>query len=468
MSTRLSLGDSILVNTDKFDDDTNANGREVIGLIRYIGFIHGQKHRMTQYVGVELIQPISNGHNGTIDNYQYFTAPNGHGIHLPITDIARKLSTEDVTLKLRNVINLNNLFKHKLDQYLKAVTDRDDYIETLKQKHKHLKSLLSQTNEILKQHMFQTQTLSMTNTKSSSLTKANDNETLTTSPQMQLNECITPMTPANTCFTAAVNSMHLPIMVNMLNSDSIQSNNTDATPIGNPKMVNNKTDNNSNSTSYASTSNSQTIHTSSDPTTTTFTSTKAILEVIKDDQEEEGVTTHKQNVVLSKGKPQRIHVLPQQKHDKHPYVHHSSPILQSQLMQMDVHYNVHGMPQQQRNMYYAQSTVSTPPSNRSMHYKYQSIHSPIQYQIVSPTYVQIPVIQPVQRQNGVVAIGAPHAQPQPQQQKRVKQKKKSMAFNGYMSDQYQQQKCLQQSGSNEWTSNTGFVISNQYIYEDTL
>ena len=61
MSVRLYLGDAVLVHTRK--------DRECIGVIKYIGGMHGQD-MLSEYIGIELVEPIENGHNGTIDGYQ--------------------------------------------------------------------------------------------------------------------------------------------------------------------------------------------------------------------------------------------------------------------------------------------------------------------------------------------------------------------------------------------------------------
>ena len=61
MSVRLMVGDAVLVNT--------TNDQECIGVIKYIGGIHGCDV-LQEYVGIELVQPTERGHNGTIDGIQ--------------------------------------------------------------------------------------------------------------------------------------------------------------------------------------------------------------------------------------------------------------------------------------------------------------------------------------------------------------------------------------------------------------
>lgn len=104
---------------------------------KYIGFIHGQQFSMKQFVGVELLEPIRDGHDGTIGGYQYFTAPRGHGLHVELTSVIRKLSAAEILLSLKEVLCF---FKSKMSEHLQAVNDRDDYIDHLKSKIEHLKS----------------------------------------------------------------------------------------------------------------------------------------------------------------------------------------------------------------------------------------------------------------------------------------------------------------------------------------
>lgn len=61
MSVRLNIGDAVLVNTRKDEKG--------IGVIKYIGGIHGGD-MISEYVGLELVEPTQNGHNGTIDGFQ--------------------------------------------------------------------------------------------------------------------------------------------------------------------------------------------------------------------------------------------------------------------------------------------------------------------------------------------------------------------------------------------------------------
>ncbi len=111
-----------------------------IGVIKYIGFIEG--FEMTEsYVGLELVECISNGHNGIINGIQYFTSRNGHGIHTRITNVIRKLQASEVTTKMKEVIIL---FKQRMGEYVQALSDRDEYIEQLKNQQYNLRRLFKE------------------------------------------------------------------------------------------------------------------------------------------------------------------------------------------------------------------------------------------------------------------------------------------------------------------------------------
>eukprot|EP01084_Bolivina_argentea_P021237 39443_1 len=109
MSVRLTQGDVVLVYTDKY------GGKQGIGLIKYIGNIRGEQHIMKQYVGIELIEPISGGHNGCIDGIQYFQCKDSYGIHVLITNVIKILESKAIMIKLQEVIEM---FKNKLSQYI--------------------------------------------------------------------------------------------------------------------------------------------------------------------------------------------------------------------------------------------------------------------------------------------------------------------------------------------------------------
>ena len=135
MPVQLFLGDAVLVYTKR--DKNKNNNEQGIGLIRYIGYIEGCG--MTEQIGIELIEPIKSGHNGMINNYQYFKCAKGHGVNVKLVHIIKKLTPEEIITKLRDVIGM---FKVKLDEYVRAVKERDEYIEELKDKNIALRDKL--------------------------------------------------------------------------------------------------------------------------------------------------------------------------------------------------------------------------------------------------------------------------------------------------------------------------------------
>ena len=125
MPVRLCVGDPILIYIDK------KSKTQAMGLIKYIGRIQG--YEMTEFVGIELLEQHSKGHDGIINGCQYFTAKKNHGMHVRISNIIRKLDGSEIMAKLQEVIAM---FKKKLDQYIYAVDQRNSYIESLKQSHR--------------------------------------------------------------------------------------------------------------------------------------------------------------------------------------------------------------------------------------------------------------------------------------------------------------------------------------------
>lgn len=124
MPVRLLVNDVVLVTT--------AEKIQAIGVILYIGYIYG--HDMTEFVGIETLEPVPGGHNGTVDNYEYFHARPHHGLHVRLTNVVRKLPASDLLNKMREVINM---FQQKLCEYIKSLQLRDAYIEKLKYELKH-------------------------------------------------------------------------------------------------------------------------------------------------------------------------------------------------------------------------------------------------------------------------------------------------------------------------------------------
>ena len=163
MSVRLNVGDVVLVYI--CNDDTSKQG---IGLIKYIGSIRSAScDILKQYCGIELIEPIDNGHDGTIDGYQYFSCKKSYGIHTTITNVIKKLKCSEIMKKLQEVIEM---FKKKLSQYIHALNNRDNYIKELQITQKKLKSLLNATNALNLNAMTMTTTSQTPSTNNSANT----------------------------------------------------------------------------------------------------------------------------------------------------------------------------------------------------------------------------------------------------------------------------------------------------------
>merc|ERR1719361_1299355 len=118
MSDLLSIGDAVLVT---IKDQQNR-----IASVRYIGVTDTNE----KYIGLNLIEEITNGHDGTVNGVHRFSATPGHGIVVGLNDIIQKLSSSQLTQKLEQIITLCS---NKFSEYLKAVTERDEFIESLKE-----------------------------------------------------------------------------------------------------------------------------------------------------------------------------------------------------------------------------------------------------------------------------------------------------------------------------------------------
>eukprot|EP01084_Bolivina_argentea_P159978 278627_1 len=315
MPIRLGIGDCVLVRTSLSEDNDNEikndtsscsnTMKQGIGLIKYIGYIHGQKYAMKQYVGIELIEPINNGHDGNINGFQYFTARNGCGIHVSLTSIICKLSSSEILLKLKDVLTF---FKTKLSQYMKALHGRDEYIEKLKLKIKTNCSNINYNNintsyPKLKISNDSSNTSRSYSSKYSSLklhqTTANIviNKLLTETRKKNYHPSsthksshvltpITPMTPLDTqCSFKSIDALILQNMninnTNATNTPSTTTNTANTTP-------NIMKDNNSNSypsttrTSGTNTNTNTNTGTTSTYTNNTVNSNRTVLPVINE------------------------------------------------------------------------------------------------------------------------------------------------------------------------------------------
>ena len=100
MPVKLTVGDAVLVQYGGIDNEP----QQGIGLIRFMGFIQGLGTK--QYLGIELVDEIPQGHNGCISGYKYFEAKQGHGLHCKLSDVVSKLSSEEMIIKLTEVIQM--------------------------------------------------------------------------------------------------------------------------------------------------------------------------------------------------------------------------------------------------------------------------------------------------------------------------------------------------------------------------
>ncbi|ETO26235.1 hypothetical protein RFI_10903 [Reticulomyxa filosa] len=96
MSAHLAQGDIVMIYLAK-----NATA---IGLIRFIGTVFNAGTK--PYVGMEMVEPIEQGHDGTINGFSYFKAQRGCGIHVELAKIVKKLTNEEIFLKLREMTQM--------------------------------------------------------------------------------------------------------------------------------------------------------------------------------------------------------------------------------------------------------------------------------------------------------------------------------------------------------------------------
>ena len=83
--------------------------QKTIACVMYIGPVHWNDNINELYVGLELPEPIPNGHNGTYDNTLYFKCKPKQGIILPISTIIKIITPQELLTKLTS-------FKTKLNQ----------------------------------------------------------------------------------------------------------------------------------------------------------------------------------------------------------------------------------------------------------------------------------------------------------------------------------------------------------------
>eukprot|EP01084_Bolivina_argentea_P056124 102754_1 len=132
MAERLVIGEPITAYTD-----LNCTVK-AMGFIRYIGLI--EQCGMKQHVGIELIQPIENGHNGTIHGVQYFDTEQGFGIHIPIRNVIKSLTASEALLALKSTLHI---FRQTTSEYMDTIQHQEDQIKSLRDTEIQLKSIIS-------------------------------------------------------------------------------------------------------------------------------------------------------------------------------------------------------------------------------------------------------------------------------------------------------------------------------------
>lgn len=81
------------------------------GTVRYIGPVHWDLYR--KYVGIELSKSVSNGHDGFYQNYRYFTCKDGRGILVPLSNVDRIVTPEELWRKVSWLTEENRILKDK-------------------------------------------------------------------------------------------------------------------------------------------------------------------------------------------------------------------------------------------------------------------------------------------------------------------------------------------------------------------
>eukprot|EP01084_Bolivina_argentea_P313172 542304_1 len=97
--------------------------QKAIATVMYIGPVHWNNNTNAMYIGLELPEKITNGHNGTYDNMLYFKCKPKRGIILPIDTIIKIISPRELfdklttfKSKLKQATNENEKVKHQIPQ----------------------------------------------------------------------------------------------------------------------------------------------------------------------------------------------------------------------------------------------------------------------------------------------------------------------------------------------------------------
>ena len=94
------------------------------------------------FVGVELVEGIKDGHNGTVNGIRYFQARPGHGILVRISNIIQKLNAAQLTYKMQEMIVL---CAERFAEYIEAVQERNDLINEFRKEIYRLRELVKES-----------------------------------------------------------------------------------------------------------------------------------------------------------------------------------------------------------------------------------------------------------------------------------------------------------------------------------
>eukprot|EP01083_Nonionella_stella_P049653 132243_1 len=121
MSVSLSVGDVVYIKPS-----------QTIGLVKYIGPMV-DTDVMSDYLGIELLESVPNGHNGTIDGFTYFTTHTGYGFHTKIANVLKKVFASELFEQMQllsNMLQKQSKRISKLELRLKSAIAKTTAVET--------------------------------------------------------------------------------------------------------------------------------------------------------------------------------------------------------------------------------------------------------------------------------------------------------------------------------------------------
>eukprot|EP01083_Nonionella_stella_P143072 443842_1 len=121
MAVSLSVGDVVYIKPS-----------QTIGLVKYIGPMV-DTDVMSDYVGIELLESVPTGHNGTIDGFTYFTTRTGYGFHTKIANVLKKVFASELFEQMQllsNMLQKQSKRISKLELRLKSAIAKTTAVET--------------------------------------------------------------------------------------------------------------------------------------------------------------------------------------------------------------------------------------------------------------------------------------------------------------------------------------------------